>query len=58
MSWNMFYGSTAGADIAREVLAGRMTPEQAGDVWLRTADHSHDAGVSFLAAYDAAGAPR
>ena len=58
MTWNTFYGFTAGSDVAREVLAGRMTPEQAGDVWVRTADRSHDAGDAFLAAYDAAGAPR
>ena len=58
MGWNTFYGTDAGRSIAREVLAGRATPEQAGDAWVRIADRSHEAGEAFLAAYDAAGAPR
>jgi len=49
----------AGTEAAADVLAGRLTPEEAGDLWLLWADNrGHDAGAAFLAAYDAAGGPR
>lgn len=43
---------------ALDVLLGLMTPEEVGDLWLRTADRSHEAGQAFLNAYDAAGGLR
>lgn len=50
--------AAAGFGAAADVLAGRLTPEAAGDLWVDYADRSHDAGRHFLAAYDAAGGPR
>lgn len=48
----------AGVEAARKVAAGTMTAEQAGEQWVGYADASHDAGVAYLRAYDAAGGVR
>lgn len=47
-----------GTDAGRAVLAGTMTVEAAGDLWVTYADASHEAGDAFLAAFDATGAAR
>lgn len=47
-----------GREVAAQVKAGLRTPESAGDRWVELADQSHDAGESFVRAYDAAGGPR
>lgn len=47
----------AGRDAAARVLAGTLTADEAGDLWVAFADEAHSLGVAFLAAYDAV-APR
>ena len=47
-----------GAKAGAEVLAGRLTPEEAGDLWVAVADRSHTAGVAWMRGYDGSGAPR
>lgn len=54
----MFNPTKLGRDNAAEVLAGRMTAEEAGDVWVEIADRSHSDGAAYLSAYDSAGGPR
>lgn len=52
--WSWLTGQKAG----QQVLEGQMQAEQAGDLWVQHADHSHESGVSFMAGYDSTGAPR
>ena len=41
----------AGTDAGMAVAAGRLTPEEAGTMWVAYADASHEAGVEFNRAY-------
>lgn len=40
------------------VLSGALDVEEAGDLWVKTADGSHAAGVAWMRAFDATGASR
>ena len=48
----------AGTLAGQAVIDGKLEAEDAGDLWLRYADLSHNAGQSFLFAFDATGAVR
>jgi hypothetical protein len=48
----------AGHEAGLVVLAGTLSVEEVGDLWLAHADRSYAAGRSFERAYDATGADR
>lgn len=50
--------AAAGTTAGLAVIAGTLAVEDAGDLWVTFADRSHEAGESFLRAFDATGAKR
>lgn len=58
MTISLIEAGDAGRAFAANTLAGVCSASEAGDAWVAFADRSHELGVAFLSAFDAAGGVR